>query len=239
MIKELNIDPLYQITVRCQHCMHTFETSRVRPSFKKGIQTDSDFCVHYKDNNPDFYVVRVCPNCGYSFSENFSEKLTDSQREAIASKITVNWTTRDFGGKRDWDTALHTYKLALLCAQIKSEKERVIAGLLHHIAWLHRYQGNKEEELRFLQYALDAYISVYETEGTEINNARLMYLMGEIHRRLGQYVDAVKWFSRVINDKRIMDSAMIAKSREQWVVTREDMVAARLELPEEMQEQAK
>ncbi|WP_442604379.1 DUF2225 domain-containing protein [Paenibacillus sp. KN14-4R] len=235
----MDIDPLYQINVRCLHCKQAFETSRVRPSFKKATQTDSDFCVHYKNHNPDFYVVRVCPNCGFSFTENFSDKLTEEQQDLFKAKVANNWSHRDFGGERDWDTALHTYKLALLCAQIKSEKERVIAGLLHHIAWLYRYKGNKEEELRFLQYALDAYIVVYETEGLELNNARLMYLMGEIHRRLGQYADAVKWFSRIINDKRIMDAAMIQKSREQWVVTREDMLAARLELPEEMQSEAK
>jgi uncharacterized protein len=79
-------------------------------------------------------------------------------------------------------------------------------------------------------------VKVYENEEGEVNNARLMYLMGELHRRLGEYHEAVKWFSKVINDKRIMDSAMIRACREQWVQTREDMLAAKLELPDEMKE---
>ncbi|MNP73509.1 hypothetical protein D3C76_1702310 [compost metagenome] len=61
-----------------------------------------------------------------------------------------------------------------------------------------------------------------------------MYLIGELHRRVGDYNNAVKWFSRVINDKKIMDAAMIRASREQWAVLREDMLNGGHELPEEM-----
>ncbi|MNL78852.1 hypothetical protein D3C87_2053350 [compost metagenome] len=68
----------------------------------------------------------------------------------------------------------------------------------------------------------------------DVNNAKLMYLMGELNRRLSRYNEAVKWFSRIINDRKIMDAGMIRASREQWVATREDMLAKRLELPDEM-----
>ncbi|MNP78330.1 hypothetical protein D3C76_1759170 [compost metagenome] len=66
------------------------------------------------------------------------------------------------------------------------------------------------------------------------SDARLMYLIGELHRRTGNNNDAVKWFSRVINDKRIMDAAMIRACREQWALLREEMLNGGQELPEEM-----
>lgn len=190
--------------------------------------------MHYKEVNPDYYVVRVCPYCGFSSTENFSNRMTPRQKSAYYDKLGRNWTPRDYGGERDWDAAMQTYKLGLLCAQVKEEKDRIIAGLLHHIAWLYRIKGQKEQEDRFLQHALDAYIRVFETEGADQNNARLMYLIGELHRRLKQYHEAVRWFGRVIHDKTIMDAAMIRACREQWVATREDMLRDRLELPEEM-----
>lgn len=87
-----------------------------------------------------------------------------------------------------------------------------------------------------MKFALDAYIQVFETEAMDLNNARLMYLIGELHRRLGNYNDAVRWFTRVVNDKRIMDASMIKACREQWAATREDMIAAKMELPDEMKE---
>ncbi|MNQ76789.1 hypothetical protein D3C85_916380 [compost metagenome] len=230
------VDPLYEISVMCTCCMNSFKTLKVRPSFKKAVKSDADFCLHYKDLNPDYYVVRICPYCGYAHSENFSDKWTDAQREIFYEKVSMNWTVRDFCRERTWDDALLSYKLALLSAQIKNEKSRVVAGLLHHIAWLHRIKEDWEQEERFLTFALEAYVNVFETEGMDLNNARLMYLMGELNRRLKRFPDAIKWFSRIINDRKIMDAGMIRASREQWVTTREDMLAMRLELPEEMKQ---
>jgi len=230
------VEPLYQVKVQCLNCEASFETSRVRPSFKKSYKKDSDFCSYYKTINPDFYVVRVCPSCGFSTSDNYEEKITPRQKQTFQEKFGNNWSMRDYGGERSWEEALQTYKLALICGQIKEEKPRVLAGILHHIAWMYRIKGDKEQENKFLSFALDAYISVYETEQADVNNARLMYMLGELSRRLKKYSDAVKWFSKVINDKRIMDAAMIKACREQWAVTREDMLADQLELPEEMLE---
>lgn len=228
------VEPLYKIKVTCTYCEVEFQTSRVRPSFKKSIGSDTDFYLKYREINPDYYVVRVCPFCGFSSTENFSESLTKSQRLAFEEKVKSNWTMRDYSGERGWNEALQTYKLSLICAQLKQEKDRVIAGLLHHIAWLYREKEDVEQERRFMQYSLEAYTKVYEVEGVDVNNARLMYLLGELNRRLGNFNEAVKWFSRVINDKKIMDSGMIRASREQWTQTREDMIAAQMELPDEM-----
>lgn len=230
------MEALYSIKVTCLNCENIYDAPKVRPSFKVTVKKDTDFCGYYKSINPDFYVVRVCPYCGFSITENFEEKLTDAQRKAYYEKIGANWTMRDYSGERTWEEALQAYQLALLCAQIKEEKPRVIAGILHHIAWMYRWKENKELEDRFLRFALDAYIQVFESEQNEVNNARLMYMIGELSRRLKKYAEAVQWFSRVVNDKRIMDSAMIKACRDQWAATREDMQAEKIELPEEIAE---
>lgn len=231
------VSPLYQIKVTCTHCQFPFRTSRVRSSFKIGASRDEDFCIHYKDPdiNPDYYVVRVCPMCGYAATENFRGKMTELQKKEYVEKVAQHWSTKDYGGKRTWSEALQCYQLSLLSAQISGESNQIIASLLHHIAWLYRYKQDHDNENRFLEHALDAYVRVYEVEGTQ-NDAKLMYLIGELNRRLKRYTEAVKWFGRVINDKSIMDSAMIQASREQWKQVREDMVAEQLELPEELEQ---
>ncbi|GAB6988014.1 DUF2225 domain-containing protein [Paenibacillus pini] len=230
----MTLEPLYSIDVTCYNCEHKFTSSRVRPSYKKAIRTDSDFCSYYKNENPDFYVVRVCPECGFASTENSLERLNDTQKKDFREKIGNRWIKRDFGGKRNWDVALETYKLALLCAQTIGDTERIVASILHHISWLHRYKGDELQERRFLTYCLESYIRVYELEGVGANNARLLYLIGELNRRIGEFTNAVKWFARVINDKNIIDSAMIRASREQWAVLREQMIAKQMELPGEM-----
>lgn len=218
------MEPLYQTKMKCICCETIFTTSRVRPSFKKAVSTDSDFCGYYQsDANPDYYVVRVCPTCGFATTENGIQKLSDGQKKAYHEQIGSRWKQADYGGKRDAAAAMKAYKLALLTAQTIDEKPRVIAGILHHIAWLSRYEGNQQEEQRFMRYALQAYIKVYEEEGSQLNNAKLMYIIGELNRRIGELTEAVKWFSRIVSDKRIMDEAMIRRSREQWQLIREQL----------------
>ncbi|THF82635.1 DUF2225 domain-containing protein [Cohnella fermenti] len=228
------MEPLYSSKIICPCCEATFASSRVRPSLKKAIRTDSDFCCYFAEVNPDFYVVRVCPYCGFASTENSRPKLPDREKRAYLDKIGVHWTHRDYGGERTPEVAMETYKLALLSAQTVKESSRIIASLLQHIAWLYRYDGNRAMEDKFLGFALEAYIEVYQGERNSYNNARLLYLIGELNRRLGHYHEAVRWFSRVIHDRRITDASMIRASREQWTVLREDMVSNGEELPEEM-----
>lgn len=230
------MDPLYQIKIKCACCETTFSTSRVRPSFKKSIRNDSDFCAYFKTVNPDFYVVRVCPYCGFASTESFSDNLSLKQKEAYMEKIGRYWYAKDYGMERTEEEALECYKLCLLTAQTIDESIRIIAGLLHHIAWIYRYREDKEQEKRFLTYALDAYIKVFETERDALSNARLMYLIGELNRRLDRNHEAVRWFGRVINDKKIMDASMIRASREMWQTIREDMTRTGQDLPDEMKE---
>ncbi|MFC0332842.1 DUF2225 domain-containing protein [Paenibacillus sepulcri] len=215
------MEPLYLTSVTCICCEAEYQSSRVRPSFKKASSRDSDFCAHFKSEiNPDYYVVRVCPKCGFASTENSAEQLSDAQKKLYYDRIGMHWVVRDYGGSRTQDQALECYKFALICAQVIGDKERVIAGILHHIAWIYRYKEQTEQELRFLRFALGAYVRVYETEGVDLNNAKLMFLIGELHRRLGEPIDAVRWFSRVVNDKKITDGSMIRASREQWQLLR-------------------
>ncbi|GIP40798.1 hypothetical protein J31TS4_40780 [Paenibacillus sp. J31TS4] len=222
------MEPLYIVNQTCPACGTGYSTSRVRPSFKRSHHVDTDFCRSYRQINPDYYAVRVCPACGYAFSEHFAEP-TDAQREQIRAQISAGWQRRDYGGERSWQEALDAYKLALLCAQLKDEPPRVVANLLHHIAWLYREQRDEAQEKRFLAHALEAYLSVFETERVVTDSARLLYLLGELNRRLGRFAEAVRWFSRVVNDQSIVDATMIRASREQWAAVREEMRAAGVE----------
>lgn len=229
------MEPLYQTKIACVCCEAEFTTSRVRPSLKRAVRSDSDFCSYFKSINPDYYVVRVCPYCGFASTENSSARLVDWQRSAYLERVGRHWRMHDYGGERSREDALACYKLALLTAETIKDKDRIVAGILHHIAWLYRYEGNVEQEKRFLAYALEAYVLTYQSERDLMNNARILYLIGELNRRLGRFHEAVRWFSRVIHDKSIVDSAMIRASREGWQAIREEMTGGGEELPEEMQ----
>ncbi|MFC4776786.1 DUF2225 domain-containing protein [Paenibacillus sp. GCM10023252] len=221
------MEPLYETNQNCLCCSRAYTTSKVRPSFKKPKRVDADFCGHYKPEvNPDYYVVKVCPYCGFASTENGMAAISEQQKQAYMARIGSRWTAgREYGGERSLEQALECYKLALLTAQAIGEKERIIAGILHHLGWLYRYDENGQQEARFLQYAMESYIEVFENEADSLNDAKLMFLIGELNRRLDKPNEAVRWFSRVVNDKRITDAGMIRASREQWTVIREEQEA--------------
>ncbi len=124
------LDPLYPSAVECLQCGHSFHTMRVRPSFKRAVRSDPDFCLYYKDINADYYVVRICPKCGFASTPNFSPTLKPEHKKLFQARIGSRWSGKDFSGKRTWKDALEAYKLALVCAQIK-RRDLLALGASH------------------------------------------------------------------------------------------------------------
>lgn len=219
--------PLYDKKETCPICDHSFTTKKVRSRFIKLDYTDSDFCPYYKDEeiSPLLYYVRVCPNCGYSFTESFTDYFPNGTKEAIQQEITSKWVPHDFSQERTLKEAIQTYKLALLSGKLKKERAIVLAGLLIRIAWLYRKLGNQKEEQRFLKMAYDEYKQAY-SEGnyssSEMTDIRLLYLLGELNRRLDNEKEAVFYFSKVIDKKSsTIEQKIVDMAREQWYVIRE------------------
>ena len=78
----------------------------------------------------------------------------------------------------------------------------------------------KEEE-RFLAHALDQYMELYDRGRTPEKMDEIagyvVYLIGELSRRLGKGKDAVVWFSRVVSHEMSKTKPLIVKwLREQW-----------------------
>ncbi|MGO4887536.1 DUF2225 domain-containing protein [Anaerobacillus sp. MEB173] len=226
MTKEVH--PYYDKSIRCQACNETYTTKRLRSRFVKVEKIDTDFFTVYKDGryNPLFYEVCVCPHCGYSFAETFSNKFPSGTLDRIKSQISGNWKTQDFGGVRNIDEAISTYKLGILSGKLKDEKSIVIAGLCLRLAWLYRMKENEEQERRFLRFAVKEYEQanlLSEYIGTTLSEMKIFYLIGELYRRLKNYETSIQFFSKVISHKnRALEPKTVEMAREQWYMTREE-----------------
>jgi hypothetical protein len=75
----------------------------------------------------------------------------------------------------------------------------------------------------------------YKTDTDFCMHYKPTFLIGELNRRLKHDGEALKWFARIINDKKIMDAGIIRASREAWKTVREDMAARNMEIPQESQ----
>lgn len=221
-------EAFYEKKLTCLYCAKPFNTLRVRSRFAIPYQIDSDFCQHYRagNHNPHFYFVNVCPECGFAFSEEFSEQFPKGTREIISVQITGHWTKRDFGQVRDNQQALEAYKLAILAGSLKKEKNAVLAGLCLRLSWLYRLENNVEQEKRFMGMALKAYEESFvlsDFTGTSMSELKVLFIIGELSRRLGQNSKAVTYFSKIIQHKDAKDEQkMVNMAREQWRVTTEE-----------------
>jgi len=224
----ISLESFYEKKLTCIYCNEPFNTLRVRSRFAIPYQIDSDSCPHYREGNynPHFYFVNVCTECGFAFTEEFSDQFPKGTKEIIRVQITEHWTKRNFGQVRDIQQALEAYKLAILAGSLKKEKNAVLAGLCLRLAWLYRSENNSEQEKRFMGMALNAYEESFvlsDFAGTSMSELKVLFMIGELSRRLGQYPKAVSYFSKVIQHKDAKEEQKIVNmAREQWRETMEE-----------------
>lgn len=215
---------LYEKKVDCPCCKNVFVTQKVRMRRLKVLERHPDFYVKYKDIQPIYYQVWVCPNCGFSATESGFVDLTRDQRAFLKEKVSSKWNQRDFGGVRSFEEAEESYKLALLIAQLLKMKKGYIGSLCLKLAWL--YRGcQSEKELEFLKHALNYLETAYQTEPFPIaglDEVSLSYLVGELHRRFNNINDAIKWYGKALDHPDIKRNRQIQlMAREQWYLARE------------------
>lgn len=224
------VSALYDKTSICRHCEHTFSTKRVRSGTLVMANRDSDFCTHFTDQtlNPILYTVSVCPQCGFAFTDQFNASLAPWQKQAVKEQISAKWSPKNFGSFRNIREAIVSYKLAIYAAELTDQPHSVKAGLYTRLAWLYRFQGNDTEEIRFLSMAVDEYEQSYihsdYTRGDkEMSEVRLLYLIGELYRRLEKYDLAISYFGKALAFRgHTIESGILKMAQDQWQLAREE-----------------
>lgn len=213
-------EELYDKKVKCPVCSVDFTSKKVKISKLRAEKRHSDLFVQYKGENPVKYSVYICPVCGYSALGEKYDKVSDDVLTILRDKITSKWKEREYGGYRSVDEAITCYKLALYCGEVLSYKKLYLGGICLRIAWLYRLKDDNENEQKFLKFTHDLYNSAYSNESmndSTMDEITLLYLIGEISRRIGNKNEAVSWFSQVISHPLIENNPNIKKlAREQW-----------------------
>ncbi|MFB6467541.1 DUF2225 domain-containing protein [Cytobacillus sp. Hz8] len=221
------IPPLYDKKCQCLHCKKAFTTKKVRSRYVKVLEYDTDFFPTYssEETNPILYYVNVCPHCGFSFTNEFAPSFPPGIKEVIEEKICKQWVPHDFGNKRTIQEAINTYKLAVYCATLKREKHIYLAGLYMRLVWLYRTLKNIEQENRFIKLAREEYMESYmddDFKGTQVSDVRILYLIGDLSRRMSDLDQAVKYFSKVIEKQnQTIETKIVEMAKERWFEIRD------------------
>lgn len=216
----------YEKKYLCPLCQEEFVSIKPKISMIKKTREDTDFCPYYEGVNPLFYGVVVCPICGYSWSQDFLSTIDGGVRIELQEKVTKRWKKKEYTGMRDLNDAIKCYHLALYCGQIQRVPSGMVGSLALRCAWLYRYQKEVKKEEHFLEHALINYEKAYVKEELPFGNVKedaLLFLLGELNRRLKRYVEAINWFSRQVKLPEEKNRPFIKnRTREQWSLTQEE-----------------
>ncbi len=195
------LDHLFDKQIICPVCNSHFKNKTVKSKSPRVISKDSDFFIRYSKVNPYFYDVVICNSCGYAAMKSDFENIKSHKKELVLSNVTPKWKPREYPDILDEKLAIERYKLALLNALLLDLQHSTKAMISLKIAWMHRLLNNTEQETVFLRQALDGFNNAYIYELFPIYGLQrdsLMYLLGELNRKLGDYQNALQWFSRTI-----------------------------------------
>ena len=222
-----HIPPLYDKKLTCTICNHDFSSKKLRTRSIRVEKIENDLYTTYKDpdNNPLLYEVFVCDTCGYAFTEQFKEKMTEEVKQKFKHNISTYWKEQSFSEERTHEEAVTTYKLALLSAKETEQAPIIIAGICLRLSWLNRYLENEEEEQKYIKSALKYYETSYiqgDFKDTSMTELQLLFLLGELSRKLGLKEQAVKHFSTIAqHPDRHYEPSLVEKARDQWYLMRE------------------
>lgn len=195
------INNLFFKDIVCTVCEKIFKTLSVKVNAPRVKSRDSDLFIRYLVENPYFYEVWICPTCGYSSLKVDFQNIRKHQIELVKSKITSKWINRDYPIPFNEKVAIERYKLALLNSIVIGRKESTKAMICLKIAWMYRLLSDESNEKIYLNKALLSFNDTYINEKLPVyglDRFSIMFLMGEINRRIGNEETALRWFSEVI-----------------------------------------
>lgn len=197
------LDPVYNSKLTCPVCQNSFEIGKVRTKAVRSKGQDTDLRPLFEGENPLFYDAIVCPSCGFAHIGSHFDDLTRLDFKAVQEKITPKWTQRDFSGPRTVDQAIEAYKLVLLNARIRQAPASDLAKICLRLSWMYRIKGDSVLDYKFMEYAFTYYQDAYMKEHLpvgKLDEFTVMYMIGELGRRLEKYQDSLTWFSRLMSD---------------------------------------
>lgn len=181
------------VDLTCPNCATAFADD-VLMSYTR-VGTDTDFRPQVAGMDILAYMIHTCPGCGFSGHEDdFSGTVSEEVSRLIAERLTP--LVRD-----ERSDASHRYEYAAWVAQWRAESDRAIADFYLRASWCSRdsYGGvHDDQEPYYRSKAIEHFERALDAGTTGAETCAITYLIGELHRRNGEFDDARTWFDRAV-----------------------------------------
>lgn len=218
----------YETDTECSICSRNFKVTRTRVGIKfTGM--DTDFRMRYENVDPNYYVIWVCPHCGYSAPDDCFSTISDTKRAILLKALNGKEVRLDLQGERTAEQALSSYKLAIYFGELSALPASKMGGLYLKMAWLYRDKGDEELEQRCLAKAAEQYMLAFSNERLPIGKmteTALVYLVANLLDRTGDIKQAARWLSKIVAGKKTSDEAKLNDmARDLWFSIKEKRAA--------------
>jgi uncharacterized protein (DUF2225 family) len=222
-------------TIECPLCYEEFQVENIWQNKVNIVKEYPDLGKKYVGANPLFYSIWVCPACYYADfrGDDFfnTGKIIDEEFEDNYDLLELVSEKGDFHAPRTFALAVKSYKLAIVVAKFKKSSLAKIGTLNLRLAWLYRSLKKTDLEKKYIGYCLDHYLKAFTTESDadfgNLSVGGIHYLLGELHRQLGDLKTAVRFFQKVVNDKQMdTEPKYIKLARFQWESLKDNKEAA-------------
>ncbi len=191
--------------VHCPVCGDGFSGKKQLISKLQNVKTDPDFRKHYKDFEPLWYSLWVCPNCLYANFYQEYNAIPVYKKQALLAKTTElkkNYSFEfSFKEPRTIDQVFTAYYLALFSASFYNGNSLKFGKIWLQLSWL--YHDIKDEEMfktaayaAFDHYYKAVYVSQSDLSVEQLQQCNI--LLGELYLIKGEPKAAAKHFYSAI-----------------------------------------
>ncbi|CQR72765.1 hypothetical protein SOV_01480 [Sporomusa ovata DSM 2662] len=216
-------EPTYSVEKECPVCQQKFNVTRTRGR-QILVKQDSDFCSYFRDINPYYYTIWVCPHCGYAATDSYFAELSVAAKDKIAKFLASRAVNVNYSGNRTREQAIATYKLAIFFAELITAPASKLADLYLKLSWLYREGEDEEDEKSALAIACEQYEQALSRERLPIgtlSEAAVSYLIGELARRTDQIEKALLYLGKVVgNPAAKLEPRVFKLTRDAWHAAR-------------------
>lgn len=203
---------LWNKKLSCPFCNGEFETTRLRASAIRITDKHSDFGSVFEGYSPYIYSISACPHCSIAARNEEFEKFNaayEPKLMEVSKKLKGNAGKHEAFqlGELTAEQSVKRHELAITMHKYRAHSDPgELAGLYMHIAWIYRSQGSAEPERKAMASAVLAYQELYEKGSKlpeKLGEPGILYLIGELNRRIGNVREGRQYFSRALQSKEL------------------------------------
>ena len=210
--------------IACPVCEHSFSYMAVHSDKLEVIKSD-DMRVWHKDIETMHYDIISCPDCFYSATTEFFGTASKEAQSQINQAIEPHRAGLKIncGLQRDTFAVFVGYYLAILCAPCFDDHHMIRADLWLKLGWLYQDCSDIDMYGFVSAHALDEYTHAYNEENNRGNQTlQLLFTLGDMHQRAGNFESAQEFFEKVKNDES--SSASMARKAARRIDEVEELI---------------